>query len=59
MPIYEYECPLCHATAEGDISTPEGIPCPQATCEGYVRRRYSLYVKPVAGGGGSPGRRIG
>ena len=57
MPVYEFKCPLCNERVE-DFADMAGMPCANRTCSGVLTRAYSFYLKPVAGGGGSPGRRV-
>jgi predicted nucleic acid-binding Zn ribbon protein len=56
MPVWDYECRLCREVvpdAEDDLTA---APCANPTCEGRLRRVWTVNVSAVPGGGGSPGR---
>ena len=58
MPANDYECRLCAQVVGDSYDDLTGRKCANPTCEGVLKRVWSFYLKPVQGGGGSPGRSV-
>jgi putative FmdB family regulatory protein len=58
MPLYEYECAMCAERVEDFDQHLHDAPCANPTCEGRLFRVYSLFINPVHGAGGTPGKGV-
>lgn len=59
MALNDYRCALCSKVAADQSEDLTGKPCVSECCEGVMKRVWQFYLKPVQGGGGSPGRSVG